>query len=232
MSETLVQHVNRRTAGVINPANAVSMLGRWLVQSGARQMDGYRGPLKMAGGRILDLVDGPLARRLGVSSRLGAGVDAIGDKVDIFTIVRAARQQPGFKTGMLAAFAVQNTANAALTTYGEVNGRPVTKSWAGERTMFAQSTALVAHNVALVARRREHNAVATSFEALSKTARVAAYALGTVATVGYAIDACNLTERYPRATDALRRVMSDEMLEKFIHLPDDPTEVIDASLGS
>lgn len=66
--------------------NAVSVLGLVLVVRGAARGDTGPGIAMVVAGRLLDLLDGQLARKLNQSSQFGAGLDAIMDKGGVLAI--------------------------------------------------------------------------------------------------------------------------------------------------
>lgn len=76
-----------RTGGLLTPANIVSILGAALVAAGlwcvaANEL--WAGLGLLAGGRLLDILDGYLAEHTGTKSPFGESLDATLDKLAVF----------------------------------------------------------------------------------------------------------------------------------------------------
>ena len=80
-------HVTRlRGRDIATVPNLVSIAGLLLTVHGARRLHTPTGIAEVTVGRLLDLVDGYLARALDQSSQFGAGLDAIFDKAGVTAV--------------------------------------------------------------------------------------------------------------------------------------------------
>lgn len=154
-----------RLSDVLTVPNAISAIGLALVLHGSARADTARGIAETAAGRLLDLVDGKIARRLDQSSEFGAGIDAAFDKAGVLAIgINEWRSGIAPKPALLA-IAAQNTVNLVATAIatrlrGDEDLAPVDD---GKYAMAYQNGALGAYAVSALLRRRGHRAASMVF---------------------------------------------------------------------
>jgi phosphatidylglycerophosphate synthase len=136
-----IKRIGEATHDILTPANVISAAGLVLSLYGATHINEMSGVLQYGAGRVLDLIDGPVARRT-YTSRLGAKVDGAFDKAAVvFALAAAAYTDSSPKPVVWAVFSF-NSINAAATVYADrQNAEPVT-SKAGKYAMFGQNVAL------------------------------------------------------------------------------------------
>ena len=151
---------------VLTVPNAISAVGLGLVLKGSARADTGWGISLTVAGRLLDLLDGKVARMLDQSSQFGAGVDAAFDKAGVLAIgVNEWRYRIAPRPALLA-IAAQNTINLAATAIstrlsGDEELVPVKD---GKSAMAYQNGALGAYAVAALLRRRGVRAGALAFQ--------------------------------------------------------------------
>ncbi len=224
MARTRIQAVHEATFGLVNPAMAVSIAGSKAVRHGTENVHTYWGNTIAGAGRLTDNVDGWLARQLGVTSRLGAAVDAVRDKTDIYHFIKAHRQLDSTPNSMIAVFGVNNAANAVATAIAQIRGKEPVKNWAGERMMFAQSAAFLFEGYAHAAATHGHATAESAFRTGRRIAQIAAYGLGVAAFAGYALEASDARQRHPRLFAAIEThvpaAITERLLPAASELPD------------
>ncbi len=145
-----------RAADVFTVPNAISTVGLALVLRGSARADTGWGISLTVAGRLLDLLDGKVARMLDQSSQFGAGIDAAFDKAGVLAIgVNEWRGRIAPRPALLA-IAAQNGINllaAAVSTRlaGDTELAPV---HAGKSAMAYQNGALGAYAVGTLLARR------------------------------------------------------------------------------
>ncbi len=144
-----------RMADVFTVPNAISAVGLGLVLKGSARADTGWGITLTVAGRLLDLLDGKVARMLDQSSELGAGIDAAFDKAGVLAIgVNEWRGNIAPKPVLLA-IGAQNAVNlvatAMSTRLGDDQLAPV---FDGKRAMGYQNGALGAYAVAALLRKQ------------------------------------------------------------------------------
>ncbi|MET3806178.1 phosphatidylglycerophosphate synthase [Nakamurella sp. UYEF19] len=145
-----------RLSDVLTVPNAISALGLVLVLHGSARADTARGIAETVAGRLLDLLDGEVARKLDQSSEFGAGVDATFDKAGVLAIgINEWRGGIAPKPALLA-IAAQNAVNLVATAVatrlgGDKDLAPVDE---GKYAMAYQNGALGAYAVSALLRRR------------------------------------------------------------------------------
>lgn len=80
------QKLAAATAGIVTPANVISIIGLVLVLAGLADIyadNVWRGLALIAVGRVLDIVDGIVAEETGTKSPLGEALDATVDKLEL-----------------------------------------------------------------------------------------------------------------------------------------------------
>lgn len=153
-------------ADVLTVPNAISAVGLGLVLKGSAHADTGWGIGLTVAGRLLDLLDGIVARRMNQSSQFGAGIDAAFDKVGVLAIgVNEWRYRIAPRSALLA-IAAQNAVNLAATAISTRLGgdEELAPAKDGKRAMGYQNAALGAYAVAGLLRRRGIPAAALAFQ--------------------------------------------------------------------
>ena len=189
---------------IFSVPNAISATGLGLVLYGARKFDtGKRthdartvrtAIMMMAGGRLLDLLDGKAARCLHQESDLGAAVDAVGDKCGMLAIGTAMARHNIIPKPVVGMIAAKNTINAAATAYyGLGHTEAIRTPKAGKLSMAADNVAIAAYMAEKCARK------GSKMERVAHTVAVGSVALGAV--LGIAASKDYLTGHYAKAKD-------------------------------
>jgi len=173
--------VNIRKDDVLTPANAISTIGLILSVHGAANIASLQGVIEIGLGRLLDIVDGSVARRTH-SSHFGAIIDAIFDKLSVAAIAYQAWQYDIAPKVLISFIVVQNLINSVIAIYAEKKNLKLESSNEGKYTILLQNLAL--GGLALV-NVLDDNTIVHVIELLSLTFGFASYALGTRATFGY-----------------------------------------------
>lgn len=144
-----------KMADVFTIPNAISAAGLALVLKGSARADTGWGIGLTVAGRLLDLLDGKVARMLDQSSEFGAGIDAAFDKAGVLAIgVNEWRGNIAPKPVLLA-IGAQNAVNlvatAVSTRLGDDQLAPV---FDGKRAMGYQNGALGAYAVSALLRKQ------------------------------------------------------------------------------
>lgn len=151
---------------VLSVPNAISAVGLALVLKGSARADTGWGISLTVAGRLLDLLDGKVARMMNQSSQFGAGIDAAFDKAGVLAIgVNEWRYRIAPRPALLA-IAAQNAVNLGVTAIsarlgGDEELSPVHD---GKKAMGYQNAALGAYAVAALLRRRRVPAGALAFQ--------------------------------------------------------------------
>ncbi len=127
--------------------NAISVTGFALALHGASHLDTPVGLAETATGRLLDLVDGPVARATGQSSEFGATVDATLDKFAGLAIVASEWRKDLAPKAALVAMLGQNVANSVATAVA-IKRHPdldLSPTRDGKYAMASQNLALAAY---------------------------------------------------------------------------------------
>lgn len=171
---------------VLTVPNAISAVGLGLVLHGSARADTGYGIAETVAGRLLDLLDGKVARMLNQGSEFGAGVDATFDKAGVLAIgVNLWRGRLAPRPALLA-IAAQNAVSlvataAAVRLSGEEDLAPVS---AGKTAMAYQNGALGAYAVSALFRHR-NRAVQRGFRVVGDAATLIGTAYGTKASTVY-----------------------------------------------
>ena len=155
-----------RMSDVFTVPNAISAVGLGLVLKGSARPDTGWGITLTVAGRLLDLLDGKVARMLDQSSQFGAGIDAAFDKAGVLAIGLNEWRYRIAPRPALVAIALQNGVNLAATAIstrlgGDEELAPVRD---GKAAMAYQNGALGAYAVAALLRRRGVPAAALAFQ--------------------------------------------------------------------
>ncbi len=139
---------------ILTIPNAISAVGLGLVLHGSSRADTGWGITETVAGRLLDLLDGKVARMLNQSSEFGAGIDAAFDKVGVLAIgVNEWRGNIAPKPALVA-IAAQNAINLAATAIATRLGTDLAPVADGKAAMAYQNGALGAYAVSALLRKR------------------------------------------------------------------------------
>jgi len=133
--------VNIRKHDVLTPANAISAIGLVLSVHGAANIDRLQGVIEIGIGRLLDAIDGPVARRTH-TSRFGAILDALFDKLGIAAIAYQAWQYDVAPKTLIGFIVIQNLINSMTAIYSEQKHLKLESSKVGKYTILLQNLAL------------------------------------------------------------------------------------------
>jgi phosphatidylglycerophosphate synthase len=136
------QHsVKLQPGDILTPANVVSVAGLALVLFGSFNITKGMGVIALFFGRCFDLLDGPIARRTH-TSRFGAAVDALSDKLAMTALLIASVHFHVAPTWIIIYIAVQNIANLILSVRTELRGGHPEAAREGKYAVFLQNIAL------------------------------------------------------------------------------------------
>lgn len=140
--ETFVER-DLRLSDLPTIANATSIAGLALVLDGCRNISSVQGVNKIAVGRGLDLFDGHVARWLDQSSDMGAGTDALCDKLGMLAIGRAARRENALPKSFIRYVVAKNTLHTGLTLAAAINhpDQSFRPPMSGKRAMLCDNLA-------------------------------------------------------------------------------------------
>ncbi len=158
-------------ADVLTIPNAISAVGLGLVLHGSARAETGWGITETVAGRMLDLLDGKVARLLNQSSQFGAGVDAAFDKAGVLAIgINEWRGNIAPKPALVA-IALQNAVNLAATAVATRIGgdQELSPVLAGKSAMAYQNGALGAYAVSTLLARRGHRGASLAFRILAHT---------------------------------------------------------------
>lgn len=152
--------------------NAMSITGGILTWHGAGSIESTAGLSEVIIGRIIDVLDGAVARATGQTSNLGAGVDAITDKLVTGKLLYEMRQNGAAPKSVIDTIALLNTVNAAATGIANIRNRGKgasdRPSKSGKLAMTGETVTLFAYAGAYTA---EHNGHPGLAEMLRKFGR-------------------------------------------------------------
>jgi phosphatidylglycerophosphate synthase len=142
-----VQVTRLRGRDVATVPNLVSVAGLLLTVHGARRLHTPAGIAEVAVCRLLDLVDGYLARALDQSSQFGAGLDAVLDKAGVTAVGLELWRGCAPSRPALLAIAGQNAVNLVSTVITGVydHGSQLQPTAEGKLAMAAQNAAMAAY---------------------------------------------------------------------------------------
>lgn len=131
---------------VLTLPNAVSIAGFILVVAGCIWLDSWAGFALVVVGRLLDMVDGRLARSTHHASRFGAALDATLDKFAGLAIIIAVLLHGMAPAWAMIAIVIQNLLNGIATAWAMRRhpDRRFLPSTAGKYAMAVQNLALAA----------------------------------------------------------------------------------------
>jgi phosphatidylglycerophosphate synthase len=128
---------------ILTPANAVTILGLTATVFGSIRLDTGIGFAAIVVGRLLDMLDGVVARHTG-TSQFGAALDAVSDKFATLAIIIGAWYFSLVPVWFLVFLLMQHIAVAVVALYGSArrNIRPKVTSL-GKNNMFLHMFTLV-----------------------------------------------------------------------------------------
>lgn len=135
---------------VLAPANFVTIVGLALTIIGSMQLYSVFGFFSVAAGRLLDLLDGPVARHTH-SSRFGAVLDATVDKLSILAIVLGLFGYALAPLWIVAYILLQNALVATLNIYSASQKIVIETVLTGKRNLFFQITSMLGFALANLA---------------------------------------------------------------------------------
>ncbi len=145
--QTPLQRVAARTQGLVTLGNAVTLLGGGLTLLGlfwAFYIPGYAGLIAIGCGRLLDILDGYLARRTKTSSPFGEGLDAAVDKLTAVTALTLFLiHGNGQFVVIFLLLLIEEMATAVLILWSRRHGIVLHPSRLGKYTTFALWTAIM-----------------------------------------------------------------------------------------
>lgn len=186
--KSLIQNVNQRTHGILNPSNCADVGSIPLAAWGSERLNRWDGIAASAVAFTVDWWDGPLARRLETASPLGEKVDAISDKIRLGIALRAIYAQDLAPEYLVKAVAAQNFVNAVITLTEKAVSKDesqIHSSWFGKRAIFAQQWGIASHVIAKKLENDGHEQ-ARALRYAGNTICGIGLGLGAVATGGYA----------------------------------------------
>lgn len=142
--QNVFQRVAEATRGVVTPANVMDVAAFALAVESAPKMDTWRGIVTMAVSYLTDLGDGATARATGTVSEVGAGVDAVGDKLKTAYVGYHVARRELADYDLLTVVAGYNLATAGAAAYDRLtHDEPrVETNVPGKRAVFAASLGL------------------------------------------------------------------------------------------
>ncbi len=144
---TPLQRVAAQTRGVITIGNATSCLGAGLTLLGlfwAFYVPGYAGLILIGCGRLLDVLDGKIARRTKTSSPFGEGLDATVDKLTaVVALTLFLIHGNGPFVPIFLLLLIEELATAVLVLWSRRQGITLHPSRLGKYTTFAVWTAIM-----------------------------------------------------------------------------------------
>jgi len=127
---------------VLTPANAITIVGFALTVIGAFKLNTFSGLVLAASGRVLDIVDGAVARRTH-ASHLGALLDAGADKISMLAMLIAMYYFQLAPVLFLSFVFVYHAAIVYMSLNGEKHGVEAKPTVLGKYTMFLHIAALL-----------------------------------------------------------------------------------------
>ncbi len=177
---------NIRAKDLLQLPSAITAGSFALVVDGSRKLDTPEGKAEVIVGRLGDVVDGAVARKLDMSSDAGAMLDVLCDKLGMAAIGVGAWRHDIVPKPILLAMAARHGISAAATLYAGLHDekkRAIRPPLSGKLGMAADTAALsafmLASELAPDSRRRR---IATG---VGHVAAAAGLIFGTVATVHY-----------------------------------------------
>jgi phosphatidylglycerophosphate synthase len=187
----LFQRVAKRTNDIVTPANALDAVAAGLSVDGMRRIANKNyavGIAELAGARVIDVIDGPLARWSETATSKGEIVDAALDKLEMLGIVAVGLSKKLISPRTAKRLVVQNGVNTIAAAVAKKRGHEIHSAKTGKHTMALQSVESVGEMIS----NSTDGLVSTVTETISKVAGEAWQPLGVMATGQYISDAIDL----------------------------------------
>lgn len=141
------QAIANATNDWVTPANVIDVAAFGLAMKAGGNLTETSGIAHAAAAFGADIIDGKVARTTGTASSKGEAIDAAGDKIKLGYYLLKIWQEGLAPKPLLAAVALQNTANVAITAYDrKTNPMPlVHPSIDGKRGIFMQQAGIGLH---------------------------------------------------------------------------------------
>lgn len=140
MSRQQTLQVNPKDVFTI--ANAVTIIGLAVTCFGSFKLDSWLGFAAIAMGRLLDMLDGVIARKTRTSP-FGALLDAVSDKLAGLAIVIGALYYQLVPRWLIAFLVAQHLIVVGIAIYGRRKGRPTKVTQMGKNNMFLHMFTLI-----------------------------------------------------------------------------------------
>lgn len=132
---------------IVTPANFLTLVGLILTVYGSIYITTGIGVFALLTGRLLDLFDGPIARATH-TSRFGAFMDAMGDKLAILALLIASWRYDIAPLWVIGYILLYNLVSAILSVATELKGGNPVATRAGKYAVFLQSATLIMYAIA------------------------------------------------------------------------------------
>lgn len=164
----------------------ISLAGLAMVAHGSQNIETIVGLNTVMAGRACDLIDGALARKLGIESDTGAVVDAVCDKLGVGLILASEFNKGIVPAPILAGVMASTVLNASFSLAAQYNN-PETKYTtpkSGKYAMALYNAAIISYPYAVAMEvNNPENKLSKALMAFS----VGAFAVGTICAVPTAI---------------------------------------------
>lgn len=176
-----------RPRDILTIPNAMSALGATMAWRGAENIETPRGLLQTIAGRVMDALDGPVARATGQESNFGATVDAGLDKVATAKIMYEMWRKNAAPSAVLGGIATLSAINTATTAYTMITrpGEPIRPTKTGKLAMAGETLALFAYTTAHTAEHSGHEKASRTLRRVGRAAFIATLPLAAHATRSY-----------------------------------------------
>ena len=212
---------NKIAKDVFTIPNAITLTGGILAWRGAEELNNPCGLSKVALGRLLDIIDGPVSRLTGQTSDVGAALDAITDKIVMAKILHEMNKKELAPEKVIDTVAVLNLINALATGIANLRSdekaetRP-TKS--GKLAMAGETVTLISYIAAHIAEQDKNPKLAKLLRKLGAGAFAASLPFAAHATCTYikrAINGDSEKEKPRQIADVNRSLGSMAMLGRL-----------------
>lgn len=169
----LWQQLAGATSGLATIGNIVTIGGFVSVLAGLHDMytgSKQSGFIKIAAGRVADLVDGVAANRTGTKSPLGEGLDATADKISMLLALPILAKSGELPVPAAAALVARDVAFAGVATIAKQRGAELHPGAHGKRATFEQWLSLSFYAGSNMAAEAGHDGIARSLQYLGHTA--------------------------------------------------------------
>lgn len=186
------QRTAAATKGLVTPGNIASVLGLGLVLWGLIDIaagNTRAGFVKIAAGRLMDLVDGAVAHATNTKSLLSEATDASVDKIELAVGLPVLIKQAILPVVAGVVIGVQNLVNIVAAVAAKHKGTELRPSLWGKVSTAVQWGAIVLYGASAAAGQGGRGVLAATLAVLGHVAVVIFIPMGLAATVGYVRDA-------------------------------------------